>query len=109
MADTILWEGKSGKKYKYWIYPIGQEFNAVPGNYIFAKQPKPNEWTPIYIGETSDLSERFDNHHAMACIKRNGATHIHVHRNDGGEKARRAEEADLISKWDPPCNRQGSE
>ena len=104
MADTILWEGKSGKTYKYWIYPFGQTFSVAPGNYIFAKQTGPNPWIPIYIGETSDLSERFDNHHAMPCIKRNGATHIHVHRNDDGEKVRRAEEADLIAKWNPACN-----
>ena len=103
-APSIEWEGKSSTKHTYWIYPIGQEFSAVPGNYIFAKETEPNTWAPIYIGETSDLSERFDNHHAMACIKRNGATHIHVHRNNGGEKARKAEEADLIAKWNPPCN-----
>ena len=106
MADTptINWPGKSGKKYLYWIYEIGTSFTAKPGNYIFAKQTKPNTWSPIYIGQTSDLSERLENHNEMPCIKRNGDTHIHAHTNSGGEEARLTEESDLISEWSPVCN-----
>lgn len=104
VTDEIDWEGQSGKKYRYWIYPIGQSFKSVPGNYIFAKETSPNTWRPIYIGQTSDLSERFDNHHAMPCVRQNGGTHIHVHQNGAGEQARRAEEADLIAHWKPDCN-----
>ena len=100
---AIQWEGKSGTRYNYWIFPIGYEFASVGGNYVFAKQTRPGSWTPVYIGQTSDLSERFDKHHKMACIKRNGATHIHVHRNDV-ERARLAEETDLLRKWTTSCN-----
>ena len=106
MADerTIHWEGKSGTKYKYWIYKIGTTFTAAPGNYVFAKETKPGTFEPIYIGETGDPSERFDNHHKMPCIRKYGATHIHVHTNAGGEAARKTEEADLVQKQNPPCN-----
>lgn len=55
---TILWDGESGKEYKYWIFKIGHPFKKVPGNYCFAKEPEPHHWTPIYFGETGDLSER---------------------------------------------------
>ena len=103
-TQTIQWPGQSGSEYKYWIYPIGTGFKEVPGNYIFAKETRPNTWTPIYIGETGDLSERFDNHHKMPCIKRQGATHIHVHTSSANAAVRRTEETDLIIKWDPPCN-----
>ncbi len=103
-TETILWPGRSGKQYKYFIYPLGTSFSAVPGNYIFSKETSPNHYRPIYIGETSDLSERFDSHHKMACIKRNGATHIHVHQTNGGVAVRRAEESDLVSRWKPVCN-----
>ena len=103
-TETILWSGRSGKKYKYWIYPIGATFKAVPGNYVFARETSPNRYKPIYIGETSDLSERFDSHHKMACITRNGATHIHVHTTSGGQDVRRAEESDFVSNWNPICN-----
>lgn len=106
MADegTIQWDGRSGRTYKYWIYKIGTTFEKAPGNYIFAKETKPNTFRPIYIGETEDLSERFDDHHKMPCIKQEGATHIHVHKNTGGETARQAEEADLVGRWNPICN-----
>ena len=103
MAQEIIWQGASGANYRYWIYPVGNSFNPAPGNYIFAKQGG-GGWHAVYIGETGDLSERFDSHHKAGCISRNGATHIHVHRNDGGVTARRSEEADLVRRWNPPCN-----
>ena len=102
-TQTVTWPGHSEKKYTYYVYKIGTPLKAAPGNYIFAKRTATG-WIPIYIGETSDLSERFDNHHKMPCIKRNGATHIHAHVNNSGVTARRAEESDLIKRWKPSCN-----
>ena len=101
---TCVWQGASGRSYEYWVYPWPTEFKNVPGNYIFAKVNSRNLWEAVYIGETSDLSERFDKHHAMPCINRNGVTHIHVHANNDGATARRKEEADLIAKYSPVCN-----
>lgn len=104
MAEhTIDWTGASGTKYKYWIYPLGQSFKAESGNYCIAKETSPGRWTPIYFGETSDLSERFDNHHKAACFRQNGATHIHAHLS-GNKNDRLSEEADLIKHWNPTCN-----
>lgn len=101
---TITWTGKSGTGYKYWIYPLGTSFRAEPGNYVFAKESTPNRWLPLYVGQTGDLSERFDGHHKLDCAKRKGATHVHVHINNGGEQTRLNEEADLVASWSPPCN-----
>jgi len=103
-ARTITWDGISGRENRYEIFPIGRSFKALPGNYIFAKETSPGTFVPIYIGQTKNLSERFDDHHKMPCIKRNGATHIHVRINNGGENARLAEERDLIRRWNPRCN-----
>lgn len=103
-TTTIRWTGQTGRKYTYYIYPIGTEFKPEPGNYIFARESSLGEFTPVYIGETGDLSERFDNHHKMPCIRRAWATHIHVHINRDGVQARRSEEADLVDRWDPSCN-----
>ena len=109
--DTMDWEGTSGKLYKYGIYTIGTELKAEAGNYIFAKK-RPigeraplsrEEWTPLYIGETEDLSTRFGNHHKKACTRKYGATHIYAHHNSSAP-VRLAEEADLIEQWDPICN-----
>ena len=101
---TITWRGKSGREYMYSIYSIETQFNAAPGNYVFAEEASPGLFLPIYIGQTADLSERFDRHHVMPCIKRNRAKFIHIHLNDGGEEIRRKEATDLIARWDPPCN-----
>ncbi len=107
MAEPdIYWEGISGKKYGYWIYPIGASFKDEPGNYIYAKETSPNRWRAIYIGQTSSLKDRLADHEKEACAKRNGATHIHAHTSSNSEDVRRSEEEDLIKKWDPPCNKQ---
>ena len=102
-TPTISWEGQSGIKYPYFIYPIGATFKEEAGNYIFALETRPNYWKPIYIGQTENLNERFDNHHKMPCIKRNGATHIHAHLNSR-QSIRLSEESDLIAKFSPVCN-----
>ena len=105
MADSdTWWEGQSGKEYQYWIHPIGTSFNDEPGNYIYAKEVEPGSWRPLYIGQTSSLSDRLADHEKEACATRNGATRVHVHTNRGGEARRTAEEADLIAKWTPVCN-----
>ena len=103
-TPTINWEGKSGTKYNYWIYPFETTFNDKKGaNYVFAQETTTGSYKPIYIGQTGDLSERFDNHHKMPCIKRNNATHIHVHLTSS-EQNRFAEETDLLQRWNTPCN-----
>jgi hypothetical protein len=43
------------------------------GNYIFAKEVTPGHWLPVYVGQTSNLGERFDSHHKIATAKRLGA------------------------------------
>ena len=101
---TIGWRGKSGREYPYSIYGIDTAFNAAPGNYVFAEEASPGLFLPIYIGQTADLSEGFDWHHVMPCIKRNRAKFIHIHLNASGEEARCKEASDLIARWDPPCN-----
>lgn len=100
---TIDWPGQSGKKYKYWIYKVGHPLKAEGGNYIFAKETSPNNFMPIYIGQTNDLDIRFDNHHKKDCINRAGATHIHAHLNPK-ERDRLDEETDLVAQWEPSCN-----
>jgi len=104
--QTIMWPGASGKDYRYWISNMDTSFKEEPGNYIFAKEVSPNRWTPVYIGETKSLKDRLPNHEKLAFVKRYGGTHVHTHTTPGGEEARKAEEADLLEKWDPPCNRE---
>ena len=100
---TQGWQGQSGVVYQYEVYPLNATFSAVPGNYIFARL-EGNQWRPLYIGESQDLSERISNHNEWPCVRRHGVTHIHAHVNNGGQAVRRAEEADLLARFSPPCN-----
>lgn len=105
--QTIQWEGRSGTRYTYWIYPRGTKFNdGQPGNYIHSKETRPGFWAPVYIGQSKDLNVRLANHENRECVDSHGATHIHVHLNTACEEARLAEEKDLILKWQPACNTQ---
>lgn len=105
MADPdIQWEGDSGSTYEYWIYEIGASFKDKPGNYIYAMETETNRWRPIYIGQTERLADRLAGHEKKKCALENGATHVHAHVNIGGEEARRAEETDLIHRWNSVCN-----
>ena len=103
--DGSFETGISGKEYKYWIHSIGTSFEPVAGNYIFTKETKQHEWTPIYVGETGNLQRRLThNHEKVSCMKRYCGTHIHTHTNSDNEANRRNEEADIRDKWNPPCN-----
>ncbi len=105
MVNQYIWIGKSGRKYRYGIYSMETQFVKKPGNYIFAKRAGA-VWLPCYIGQTESLGDRLADHEKETCAKRHGATHIHAHTTDGGELVRKAEEKDLIARWNPPCNEQ---
>lgn len=106
MADLgfHIWTGQSGQKYRYAVHMFGTAFGPGPANYIFAREVRAGQYLPVYIGHAGDLSEPFDNHLAMQCMKLNRATHIHVRYTDLCEEPRRAECSDLITIWNPPCN-----
>ena len=103
MADKCTWTGASGKTYEYEMHQIGTDWNAVAGNYIFAKSTSPGKWQAVYIGETGNFKERLPNHPELPCVRRNGGTHIHVHVNSDSQ-ARLNEESDLLASESPPCN-----
>ena len=103
----IYWPGASGKKYGYWITNIDAVFKDKPGNYIFAKETSPGSgrWLAVYIGQTSNLNQRLENHEKAKCAIRKGSTHIHAHTTDSKIKTIRLyEEADLIDQLAPVCN-----
>ena len=106
MADLgiFLWAGQSGQKYRYTVYMFGTAFGPGPANFIFARETRPGHFQAIYIGQTHDLSEPFDDPVAAHCLKQNRVTHIHVRHTDAREEVRRAERSDLISACNPPCN-----
>lgn len=100
----FVWTGSSGQKYRYTVYMYGTVFGPGPANFIFARETAPNRYVPVYIGQTQDLSEPFDDHVALECLRQQRVTHVHVRHADARDEIRRAERSDLISAFNPACN-----
>ncbi len=101
---TITLEGASGRNYEFDVYPWGTSFKPLGAVYTVLKKP-PSNFTILYIGQTGDLSIRFDDHHKQACFDRNSKTHIGIHL-ESTESSRLAVEADLLANYSPVCNGQ---
>lgn len=99
--------GKSGTKYTFEVHSLDTSFRPVAAVYAITKRtPKPDgsgTHDVIYIGQTGELSDRFDSHHKASCFKSHQATSACIHQ-DTNEKSRLDKESDLIGAYNPPCN-----
>lgn len=103
---TITLTGQSGLSYDFNVYPWGTEFNDFGAVYYISNRHKDGDtWshTKIYIGQSGDMSERFDDHHKADCFEDHNANAISVHQDDN-KTSRTEKESDLIAALDPPCN-----
>jgi len=101
--DNVKVAGVSGTQYEFGVYPWGTSFNSIGGVYLVLKKQVSGKYDLLYIGQTGDLSERFDNHHKAPCFTRNGKTHIAV-KAESSEQKRLNIETDLIRKYKTSCN-----
>ncbi len=103
----ITYTGQSGTIYQFEIHSWDAPFDEVGAVYIITRRTVKPEGggthVRIYIGQTADLSERFDNHHKISCFEQHNANCICIHVDDN-ENSRRTKEADLIAVYRPPCN-----
>lgn len=102
-VTTVTATGSSGKQYSFDVYHWGQAFNPVPAVYMVLKQASNGSFDILYIGQTSNLNERFDSHHKQRCFDRNRKTHIAIHQ-EAKERVRLDKETDLVSHYNPVCN-----
>ena len=104
---TLILTGALGIKYTFNVYPYGTKFKAIGAVYYISKRTEKADGTgshdKIYIGETEDLSVRFDNHHKEPCFKMHNANCISIYQESDEEK-RLIIEKDLIDALNPPCN-----
>ena len=105
---TLTFTGASKKKYKFNVYPWSTSFKDNYGAvYFVTKRTQETDGghchTRIYIGQTEDLSTRFDNHHKQICFDEHNKNCICVH-GEQDEDARLEIEQDLIENYHPPCN-----
>lgn len=93
--------------YNFSVYPWDTEFTALGAVYVITRRTADiyggGSHSFIYIGQTGDLSERFDNHHKADCFRKNGANCICIH-EEGNEQKRLAIESDLLDVNDTACN-----
>lgn len=105
--SVLTLTGTSGKKYEFNVYPFDTNFKAFGAVYYVSKRTKKlnggGSHSPIYIGQTSDMSDRFDNHHKATCFTRHDANCLSIHQEED-ELERIRNEKDLIEAYDLPCN-----
>ena len=104
---TITLKGLSGTEYKFNVYKWDTDFDDIGAVYYISNRHKDDDggWkhTKIYIGQTGDLSDHFDNHHKSECFEDHDVNAVSVHRDDD-EDSRLVKEIDLIMVLNPPCN-----
>ncbi len=100
---TVNATGISGRQYPFEVYPWGTGFNAVGAVYLILRTSQGGNYDILYVGQTDDLSTRFNNHHKQPCFDRNRKSHIGV-LVEGSERNRLAIEQDLIAKYKTMCN-----
>jgi hypothetical protein len=111
MADgsLVLWTGRSGRKYAYYAYPLGQSLCAAPGNFIYARLSDRGQWEPLYIGESDDLAATTVADTILAAAREKGGTHVHAHLTLGNREGRFDEQDDLRARFQPEGSDQGEE
>ena len=106
-VGTLTLKGATGQTYDFSVYTYDTESKAVGAVYLITRREREPDGgynhTAIYIGETGDLSTRFDDHHKESCFTQNNANCNCIHL-DANEDSRLKKEADLIANYNPPCN-----
>ena len=99
--------GKSGRKYDFEVYEINLSWDIVPAVYIVTRRSNNSKGgykhTAIYIGQTDNLQERFENHHKQDCFDRYNANCLCIY-EVSVENTRLAIEDDLLSAHRTECN-----
>ncbi|MFZ5832901.1 MAG: hypothetical protein ACOY3P_22670 [Planctomycetota bacterium] len=100
-------KGKSGKVYRFKVYPWGTRFRKLSGVYIIGIRAHATNGTPalvpLYIGQTEDFSQPFGEHRKAQELVDQGANCICL-QSDTVEESRIAKGNDLIAGLSPVCN-----
>ncbi len=104
---TLTLKGTSGQTYAFEVFAYDSDFNALGAVYAITRRTQKNDGnykhTLIYIGETGDLSTRYNGHHKEDCFFQHNANCTCIHLDDD-ENSRLATKADLIAKYNARCN-----
>lgn len=115
MNDTdkkLTLDGASGKQYIFDLFSfedfdeLKDAFRALPAVYVFTRRSQVGDGFShdlVYLGETEDLSSRFNAHHKKQCIIAHRANCIGLYGVSKNEDLKEIE-ADILSTYDFPCN-----
>ena len=100
-------KGRSGKQYRFRVFPWGTRFRKISGVYVVANRAQGidggHRHTVLYVGHTEDFSQPFAKHRKAQDFAQHGANCICV-QSDGSEESRLEKERDLIAAFSPECN-----
>ncbi|MEJ2628808.1 MAG: GIY-YIG nuclease family protein, partial [bacterium] len=92
---------------KFNVYTLDTNFNSVSAIYFVTRRYESSSGyynhKKIYVGETGNLPERFDDHHKKDCFKKYNANCICVYQ-ENSEERRLEIEKDLYNNYKPVCN-----
>ena len=109
--NTVFLSDRAGRSLAFNVLDLEKPVPDMPGNYIFFRGGAASLQNalvtamiePIYIGTSESLFERLSNHDRWEEAQRKGATHIAANLVPD-ERARKAQEEDLIRRYNPPLN-----
>ncbi len=100
-------DGKSGKAYRFTVYPLRTRIRKIAGLYIIANRSHDDssghQHQALFVGQTEDLSQPFEKHRKALEFEQNGANCICLHA-DESENSRIEKERDLVAATAPLCN-----
>lgn len=103
----MAFTGKSGKTYRFKVYPLSAHFRKISGVYIIGSRVSGTNGgrrlVPLYVGHTEDFSQPFGRHHKAQQFTDRGADCICL-QSDAVEESRVAKQQDLIAALHPECN-----
>lgn len=113
-GTKLTLDGASGKQYIFDLFSfegfdeLKDAFRPLPAVYVFTRRSQAVDGFThdlIYLGETEDLSSRFNAHHKEQCITAHRANCIGLYGVSENEDLKEIE-SDILSTYDFPCNEQ---
>ena len=107
--DTVTFTGQSGQTYTFRIYVWKHQFKPLGGVYVVTERrmepDHPPTYAPIFVDQTDDLSQLFDDHPNRTCFEFYYANTIAVMAEPNETERGRIKE-DLLDALQPPCNQK---
>lgn len=105
--DTLVYTGRSGRRYEFRLYVWRTALKPVPAVYVVTERVvEPGEapsYKPVFVGGTDDVSRIFAGHTQQDCFDLHYANTLGV-LYEPDAAARAAIELDLVAALAPPCN-----